>query len=178
MFNSKQYENSWGYVNCLSVLVWKKLQLADVVILAEVYQCCTALNGKQRPRPVLYYSMALIKTRLVCLWLVLTNCQFLLRDTSVYAVRCMHLCSSLRSLRHLLLLTWRWRRVPNVWRGHEWGFFCHFNKRLANIKSLSETRIHLSGDNRTVLLIFHLFYTQIMCYFVRKVYSFFSFVSS
>lgn len=60
--------------------------MSDAVILAEVYQCCTALNGKQRPRPVLYYNMALIKTRLVCLWLVLSHSQFLLRDKTVYAV--------------------------------------------------------------------------------------------
>lgn len=60
--------------------------MAIAVILAEVYQCCTALNGKQRPRPVLYYNMDLIKTRLVRLWLVLSHGQVLLRDTTVNAV--------------------------------------------------------------------------------------------
>lgn len=74
-FSREKHENSWYYLNCLSVLVWSWLKLANAVILAEVNQCCTALNGKQRPRPVLYYNMALIKTRLVCLRLVLSRGQ-------------------------------------------------------------------------------------------------------
>lgn len=85
----RQVENSWYFAKCFRLLVWKRLKLGNAVILAEVYQHCTALNGKQRPRPGLYYNMALIKTRLVCLWMVLSHGQFLLRDKTVY-VMCSH----------------------------------------------------------------------------------------
>lgn len=93
-------------MNCLSVFV-----MARAVILAEVYQCCTALNGKQRARPVLYCIMALIKTRLICLWLVLNHRQVPLRDKTVNGAAWMHICYSLPSFSHLYLLKWRFRRA-------------------------------------------------------------------
>lgn len=88
----EQYETSWYCVSCLSVLVWRRLKLSNAVILAELYQRCTALNGKQRPRSVLYYNMALIKARSVCLWLVLSHSQLLLRGTTTNVEPWMHLC--------------------------------------------------------------------------------------
>lgn len=71
--------------NCLSVLVCRP-KLSNVVILAEVNQSYTALNGKQKPRPVLYYNMTLIKARLVCLWLASSHSLFILRHKTVNVV--------------------------------------------------------------------------------------------